>query len=127
MKTENKSALPRISNAGRILRSIAAAKLDGTTPQQAAQKLYAGMPWIPQHFEKANEVSGDKPRTEECTALAKCQGGTASEPKSRRNLADTEGNVFYPFGEARLLSCWGDGGVYGACSGRCGGNQLVGG
>ncbi len=55
----SRSALPRISNTGRILRCIASAKLDGSTPLAAAQRLYGGMPWVASHFvAKANEVSG---------------------------------------------------------------------
>src|SRR5688572_19706933 len=63
----SRSALPRTSNFGRILRCFADARLNGGTPLEASQKLYRAMPWIAQHFEraanpllttKANEVAG---------------------------------------------------------------------
>lgn len=53
------SARPRIHNAGRILRTLGAAKLNGELPTTAAQRLYGGMPWIGAHFvSKANEIQG---------------------------------------------------------------------
>ncbi len=75
MNTENKSAArPRISGAGRILRCVADARLNGSTPLQAARKLYAGMPFVAAHFEqKANEVSGHH------------TGGAGGELNSERN------------------------------------------